>query len=160
MTSYFDTEIMLPVKTGIDRDWLGPAPKATFKPGEKEAFQAVRDRLDRVLQVTRTVPSFPQHSHTPESYEQDLLAVVAQHSEKFSTFDRQHGLLLRKYAPQIIQDAMREPHRKGELREVVTVDRSGREIREYVGSKSGWLGAFKGPVQVSAIHIDGQPQRT
>ncbi|MGP8439948.1 hypothetical protein ACT2FY_32275 [Paraburkholderia fungorum] len=159
MSSYFDTEIVPPVKTGIDADWLGPMPRESFSVGEKEQFQGVRDRLDRVLQVTRVVPSYPQQHHTPQSYEEGLLAEVAKHSEKFTTFDRQHGPLLRKYAPQIIQDAMNEPHRLGILREIKMVDRSGREISEFVGDKSGWLGQFKGPMLTGPICIDGQPQR-
>lgn len=158
MSAYSDLEVVPPVPQGLDKDWPGPAPKETFKLGEREAFQAARDRLDRVLQVTRIVPSYPQQYHTPATYEEGLLAEVAKHSERFTTFDRQHGKLLTKYAKSIVEDAMSEPRRQGRLAEIKTVDRSGRTVTEFVGAKT-WLDQFRAPVTVSAIYLDGQPQR-
>lgn len=160
MTSYSDLEIVPPKPQGVDRDFPGPCVKTDYAPGEKAAFDEVRARLDRPLQVCQIAPLQPQERHDPASYEADLLAVVAQHTERFTTFDASHGPLLRKYANQIVADAMHEPARKGELREVVIVDRAGREIREFVGAKKSWLSQFEGPVMTGSICIDGQPQRT
>ncbi|CAE6944127.1 hypothetical protein R75471_05524 [Paraburkholderia domus] len=159
MTSYHDLEIVPPKPQGVDRDFPGPCVKTDYAPGEKAAFQAVRQRLDRPLQVCGIAPLQPQERHDPASYEADLLAVVAQHTERFTTFDASHGPLLRKYANQIVADAMHEPARKGELREVRTTDRSGREITEYVGSKKSWMQHFEGPTMLGTFYVNGQPQR-
>jgi len=153
------------IARGVDADFLGPNPRQTpFAVGEKEAFQAVRDRLDRALQATRVIPSTPQEFQTPEMYEASLLGELAKHSTRLARteFSKQlppEEVIATCIKHNVVADALTEPVRQNRLAEIVTRDATGREIREYVGAKSSWMNPLKGPVLASPIHIDGEPQR-
>jgi hypothetical protein len=150
--------VMKYVPKGLDADFAGPAPKRDFRPGEAAGFEGIRASLDRVLQVCDIAPSQPQTGHDLKTYTRDLLAEVAKHTVKYSTFASRKGSpdAHLEYAERIIADAMEEPYRKGVLREIKTVDRSGREVFEFVGNKSQWMSRWKGPVQ-QMTHVDGIP---
>ncbi|NYH13559.1 hypothetical protein [Paraburkholderia bryophila] len=47
-------------------------------------------------------------------------------------------------------------HQSPVLRQVVEVDRSGRETTSFYGQKRSWMAAYSGPVQ-RMTKIDGQP---
>jgi len=147
----------------IDADYVGPNPRSTpFGPGEREQFQAVRSRLDRALQVCRITPSTPQEKQTPVEYEAELLRALQNHTTKpisFSAQDTPEGVIATCTRRNVVADALAEPYRKGELRQVLTFDQAGREIREFVGVKSQWMNPLKSPAIISPIYIDDVPQQ-
>jgi hypothetical protein len=154
-----------PVPRGVDADYSGPYPRYEFAPGEKEAFQAVRDRLDRALQATGVVPSTPQEGSTPKTYEASLLKALAKHTSgrasrmQFSPQETPDGVITTLNRLDVVADALTEPARQGRLAHIKTTDQSGRTIHEYVGSKSEWMNQLKAPVLISPIFIDQVPQR-
>ena len=168
-TGYFQAKVV--ARPGsVDADNIGPLPRQTpFAPGEREAFQAARDRLDRAMQVAGIVPNTPQEwQTTPDLYERLLLNVLAKHTESYTKADCLSAGAERLQrlrdgvgdVPGIVAEALAEPHRKGVLREVKIVDATGREIREFVGPKRAWMNPLKAPLQVSPIYVDGRPHRT
>lgn len=152
------------VPQGIDRDWPGPQPRQEYAAGERERFEAIRAELDRPLQAAQIKPSMPQAGHTPQSYERDLLRELSTHTRQYSALKTSTSPVLRQprlldqYKDEIVAEAMDEPRRRGELRPVVTKDRAGREITEFIGAKV-WLDAFRAPVFESPIFVDGKPRR-
>ncbi|WP_109481511.1 hypothetical protein [Paraburkholderia sp. C35] len=148
-------------------------PKEVFAPGEREAFQAKRDRLDRAMQVAGICPVFPQSHQTPATYERALLDVLTEHTVNYTRADclrasdeqlqiMRDGVrdgMGRLKTPGILDEVLAEPHRKGIMKEIKTVDQSGREWTEFVGPKSLWMNPLKGQIQGTCIAVDGKPQR-
>lgn len=143
-------------------------PKEVFAPGEREAFQAARDRLDRAMQVAGIAPTYPQSHQTPATYERALLNVLAQHTVNYTRSDClrasdeqvqrmrdgvRDGMGALK-TPGILDEALAEPYRKGIMREVKIVDRTGRESTEFVGPKSIWMNPLKGIAQIQIGPFD------
>lgn len=147
----------------IEADYIGLNPRQTpFAPGEREQFEAVRQRLDRALQACRVVPSAPQEYQTASTYEASLLTALAKHTARPIEFSRQlpaEEVISTCQRRGVVADALGEPARQGRLAEIRTFDHSGREIREFVGNKRLWMDPLKLPAQVGPICIDDVPQR-
>lgn len=151
-----DFKAIPPERHGLDADWPGPNPRRSFAPGERQAFEAVRDRLDTVLQITGVRPSFPQEHLTPTAYEGLLLTAVA-HATPGSGLRADSGVeglartgyLARHHGARIVSEAMESPRRQGRLAPVKKIDGSGRQITEYVGSARAWMQPFLAPAQVN-----------
>ncbi|MGQ7938874.1 hypothetical protein [Paraburkholderia sp. D1E] len=159
---YSDFKVMPVVLKGIAADSPGPSPRESYGPGERQRFEAIRGHVDRALQATGENVYQPQIGHkSPEAYTKAVLGVLAKHTEQhkrlatWSIPDRS----LAEYTQKIVGDALDSPRREGRLAEIVIVDRSGREVREFVGSKKSWMQHFEGPTMLGTIYINGQPQR-
>jgi len=142
------------IPKGLDLDWPGPQPKSEsdFQPGERAVYEEIRAGLDAALQVCGVVPSMPQMGHTPASYERQLVDALSLHTPRRTQASPQMPPdEMAKHRARVVAEALREPARKGELREVVTVDRSGREIHEFYGVKS-WMNRFRGIPQIGTLH--------
>jgi len=166
--SYDDYSEFKPVLVakGIDSDHVGPNPRQTpLSQAERQQFEQVRQRLDRALQACRVVPSVPQEAQTPEMYEASLLKHLAKHTGgrmarlQFSPQESPEEIIRTCEKHNVVADALTEPHRMGTLREIRTVDATGRTQHEFVGNKAVWMDPLKGPALASPIHLDGQPQR-
>lgn len=148
------------VREGIAADLPGPLP-LDIPDAELESYCAVRSMYDESLQIAAVKPLAPQrHCTSAVDYERQLLGDLARHTQQYSCLDTTSipNELLRSFAERIIADARTEPHRLGRLREVVKLDRTGRECREFHGPKT-WMNQFKAPRFLSPIYVDGQPQR-
>lgn len=135
------------VRHKIFSDIPGFAPR-DIPTADGPAFKAIRDEYDYPLQVAGATPLQPQADAVNcASYERQLLGDLAKHTKKFHRLDTStiSDELMERYKPQIIQDAMQAPYRENVMREVKTVDRTGREATEYVGPKSSWMNQFKAP---------------
>jgi hypothetical protein len=149
------------IRKGVAADFPGPLCKTDYAPGEVDAYDAVREHLDSALQVAHIAPYQPAMGADPLQYQAGLLGALAQHTESYTTWDADSmdARVFNKYRDRILGEVMQEPHRLGTLAEVKTVDRAGREIREFVGNMKSWTSQFEGQVMVSPIYLDGQPQR-
>lgn len=76
-----EMEVVRHVPKGIDADPIGMFPRQSPMSGEERAqFEAVRARLDRVLQATKIRPLTPQENISPAAYEASLLKEIAKHT--------------------------------------------------------------------------------
>lgn len=60
------------------------------------------------------------------------------------------------YVQQVKDATMKIAHSNPTMREIVTQDRTGRTITEFVGNKSIWMAPFKAEVQ-QMVGIGGRP---
>jgi hypothetical protein len=155
---------------GLAADFPGPFPRQSFAPGERAEFERVRAELDTPLQIAGVHPSMPQEHQTATAYEGLLVKELAAHTENYRlqknpTVEKlaRQGYFTDKYKEGIVAEVMAEPYIKGELRPVRKIDRSGRKITEFIGSKRAWMAPYRAPALVnedgSILSVDGQPRR-
>lgn len=154
-----DYQSLQPDPTKIETDWPGHA--AVLPVAARGDYEKLRSAYDYALQAAGVHPMKPQ-KHFPglDGYEKQLLQTLAAKTQKFK------GLDCMTIAPenldrtreQIVCDAMDSARREGVLREIQTVDPTGRKISEFVGDKA-WFRSMKGRPQATGIVIDGVPRR-
>lgn len=125
-----------------------------------EEFQAVQREADRAYQASGLVMPYPSSSETPDLFRARLAAKLLPHAG----LSRADAAELYRNdntssASRIFNAAIEAAHHSPTLREVKTIDRSGREILEYYGQKNSWMGAFKRPALEGAIRVNDVPQR-
>ena len=159
---YASLQNTTPIQQGFERDPSGAMPKQRIDPHEYAAYQAVRAELDRPIQVVGATPTYPQQdtARTPAAYRRQLLGSIAMHTREYQRYQCQYipDDKLQSMQAAIVADALATPAREGRLAEVKIVDRTGREISEFVGDKA-WFRSMKGRVQATGIVIDGIPRR-
>ena len=156
---------------GIDADWPGPFPRQSFAPGEREAFEQIRADLDAPMQVVGVRPSYPQQHLDTQAYEGLLLKAIAhatpgsklQDTPQVESLARIGYLTSYHHREKIVAEAMASPALAGRLAPIKKIDRTGRKITEFVGSKRAWMAPYTSPAQVnedgSILSVDGQPRR-
>ena len=145
------------VRHALAIDQPGPAPKDLTN-AELPQFMTVRDQYDKPLQIAGAIPIAPQAScRSVADYERQLLADLARKSAGYTRLDCASipDEMMPRYRERIVGDAMGAPHREGVLREVITTDRVGREIHEFVGLKT-WLSPFRAPA-FRMVSMNDQP---
>jgi hypothetical protein len=147
------------VPTGTLADPSGLSP-AQLHAGERQQFDAVRADFDTPLQVARITPAQPQERQTVDDYRRGLLYALSKHADVPLIPDARYvgQANLPEVQRRIVQGVMTAPHRAGELREVLHVDRSGRAVREFHGVKS-WMRPYQATGGVSGIYAPADPIR-
>jgi hypothetical protein len=146
------------LRRGIDADFPFVNPKTSYKPGEKEQFEAIRSDLDVPLQIIRAEPYQPQEGQTPLTYQITLLNELAKANPGRSP------MLRADFDARDVQGAFHEvvdpvldmPRRQGRLAEIKKIDRTGRKYSEFIGSKAAWMSRFK-EIPRLMTHLDGVP---
>ncbi|MFL9915050.1 hypothetical protein PQR75_06540 [Paraburkholderia fungorum] len=137
---------------------MNPAPLGY---GARLPFYEVRDKFDRVLQANKMYPLKPQEGETPELYERRLTRELMPHATSYAPMklDKIPADIFRDIEKTVVKEAMQAPARRGELVPVRFKDRVGREVTEFEGRMSCWLGQFRGPCLATGVCLDGVPQR-
>lgn len=161
MTTTFEGEI----PQGIAADPSGANPKqfpGWGSPG-LEPYKKVRTEFDIALQATGERAYFPQADvRDVGDYRRQLLTQLTRHTANYQRVDARFigDADLPRMQKQIIADALTEPHRQGRLAEVKVIDRTGREVSEFIGPKSAWMAPLKGRVQATGVRVDGKRRLT
>jgi len=144
------------------KDVPGAAPKTFKSDFERQVFESVRERADRPIQASGSVVTVPQQGDTPASYRATLVSEVVERTNLAGA-----GSLLAQASDMgalenvVFSAAMATPEAQGRLAPIVTVDRAGREITEWVGDKKQWLKPFVATPQIGAFCDErGRFQRT
>lgn len=143
---------------GKDHWGENPLPEREMTQSQRHAFEEVRMRADRALQVNRIRPVKPQRNESVTTYERRLLQDLKTFSPSLNWCDFTYGTAeeVADFAPTVLKEALAAPKRRGELAEVKLQDRSGRYISEFEGAKSAWMGQFRG-VGFVMTEVNGRP---
>lgn len=142
------------------KDWVGndPLPQHEWTQGQRQAFEQVRAKADRAIQVNKVLPDVPQRGESVTTYERRLLQELKKFSPSCNWCDFTYGTpeQVADFAPTVLKEALEAPQRRGELAEVRLKDQSGRIISEFEGDKNSWLNQFRG-IGWAMTEINGRP---
>lgn len=125
---------------------------------DPQSYRALRDEYAKPLAFNHVTPTQPQQDMTNAEYERALLGHLAKYTERFARTDIASTPLemVGKFKDQIVSEALQGPTRRGELASYTYSDRSGRDITEFAGPKSSWMGMFTAPTYASGVTFQGK----
>jgi hypothetical protein len=139
-----------------ERDIARETPKDFANHAERMKFEAIRAHADPVFQATRTAMPFPSDSENTEAYRLRLacclLPVAKVREGDLARADSNEA------RANVVFAKAWEAARRGPLTPIKSIDRTGREITEFVGAKSQWMAPYQKPPMLGRILINDQPQ--
>jgi hypothetical protein len=132
-------------------------------PGEEAEFQRIEKQFDHARQAHRLEPIRPLAESSAEFLMRNINSLAPHTVDPKTRAPLDPSILrggsawLALHAAKVVGSAMEAAHRAPDLRPIVERDSTGREITEWIGSKSSWMNSFKAPVLAGVIMIDGTP---
>jgi hypothetical protein len=141
----------------------GMTVKNFANPAEEAEFQRITQQFDYARQAHRLPPIRPLNESSAE-YLRRQVNSLAPHTLSKETRAPLDGSVLKGgpawlalHAARVVDSAMESAHRAPDLRQIKTIDQTGREILEFVGNKNVWLDQFRAPVLAGVVTINGVP---
>jgi hypothetical protein len=132
-------------------------------PAEEAEFRRIQAQFDRARQAHRLEPIRPLNESAAEFLRRNINSMAPYTVDKETRAPLDSSVLrggpawLALHAAKVVDSAMEAAHRAPDLRPIVGRDNTGREITEFIGSKSAWMNEFKAPVLAGIVTINGVP---
>jgi methionine salvage enolase-phosphatase E1 len=124
-------------------------------------MEQIRERSDEIMQASKKVRYLPESDETPDQYRMRLIHSLKSETplKNLKASASASGENLDKLEAKIYADAWATARNAPDLRAIIRIDATGREITEFVGAKRAWMSAYQAPGILSAVHVNGRPCR-